>query len=66
MLIELLQTGLTAYTEQECTYLALVLRQPLATNKLNCMYDTHRIYPSAFEQHQDNQQTQLLQQSSPM
>ena len=24
MLIELLQTGLTAYTQQECTYLALV------------------------------------------
>ena len=35
MLIELLQTGLTAYTQQECTYLALVLHQPLATNKSN-------------------------------
>ena len=33
MLIELLQTGLTAYTQQECTYLAPVLHQPLATNK---------------------------------
>ena len=29
---------------------------------LNCMFVTYRIYPLAFEQHLDNQQTRLLQQ----